>query len=282
MWYSGPESWSPWEIGQESLVCWTNDRANCCPSRKLIMCISPPIACGRFSLDLATFRDCLVHWFKSEVPPKWERHQQDLNTLQNIHVALCLQDVWIIFNPTISSQPKFESTEKLWLSIWWLTWFDVEDVQSTPHILIYPCCCLLAKCLSLLNVVCRMKRILQIPLIWVLAMLIVQSSWFAIYFPLPIFHSNYLPMSTCLCLIRRTGQITHRGSILSSSAVSSCGGTPGTLSKGRWICSQSSSIAFQEHRLNSNQIGSCRSQPTRREIPSLNSHSFFDIGWYFG
>ena len=61
--------------------------------------------------------------------------------------------------------------------------------------------------LSLLNVMCGPKWMPWIPLFWVLLMLVVQSSCFAIHFPPHIFHSNYLPMRLCLGWIRGTGEI---------------------------------------------------------------------------
>jgi hypothetical protein len=70
------------------------------------------------------------------------------------------------------------------------------------------------------------------------------------------------------------------GSIVSSSGVSSGGGAPGTLSMGRWMSWLSSSMAFQVHRLKSNHDGLGGSQSAGGKIPSGNSPSFFDIGWY--
>ena len=49
------------------------------------------------------------------------------------------------------------------------------------------------------------------------------------------------------------------GSIVSSSGESSGGGTPGTLSMGRWISWLNSSMAIQVHQLKSNHGGSGRS-----------------------
>ena len=115
--------------------------------------------------------------------------------------------MWMIYNPTIIAKPEFELSVELSQVIRWLEWFDFELVQSTPRMLIYPCFCLLAKWLSLLKVVCWLKWMRWIPLCWVLAMLVVQSSCFAISFPPCIFHSNCLSMSLCLCWIRSTCQI---------------------------------------------------------------------------
>jgi len=84
---------------------------------------------------------------------------------------------------------------------------DVVVVQSIRQILTYPRFHFLAKWLSLLKVVCWLKWILWIPLFWVLAMLVVQSRYLAIYFPFCIFHSNFLPMNIRLCWIRGTSQI---------------------------------------------------------------------------
>jgi len=67
--------------------------------------------------------------------------------------------------------------------------------------------CLLAKQLSGPKVICGPKSMRWIPLFWVLVTLLVQSSCFAIRFPLCIFYSNYLPMSLCPGWIRGTGKI---------------------------------------------------------------------------
>jgi len=113
----------------------------------------------------------------------------------------------VIFNPTIIAEPEIEFRDKLSHGISWVEGFDFEICQSTPEMLIYPWFRLLAKRLSLLKVVCRPKWMLWIPLFWVLSMLVVQSSCIAMRFPPCIFHSNYLPMSFCLCRIRGTGEI---------------------------------------------------------------------------
>jgi hypothetical protein len=81
------------------------------------------------------------------------------------------------------------------------------SVQSTPQTLINLHCHLLAEWLSLLKVMCWLNRMPWISLFWVFVMLVVQSSCIAICFPPGIFHSNYLPMSPCLCWIRNTSQI---------------------------------------------------------------------------
>jgi len=70
------------------------------------------------------------------------------------------------------------------------------------------------------------------------------------------------------------------GSAVSSSRASSGDGAPGTLCMGRWISWLCSSIAIQVHRLKSHHDGSGRSQPAGGQIPSGNSRSFMDIGWY--
>jgi len=70
------------------------------------------------------------------------------------------------------------------------------------------------------------------------------------------------------------------GSIGSLSGVSSGGGAPGTLSMGRWISWLSSSMAIQVHRLKSNHDGLVWSHPAGGKIPSANSPSFINIGWY--
>ena len=84
-------------------------------------------------------------------------------------------------------------------------------VQSMPEILLNPHCRLLDTWLSLLKVVYWLKSMPWIPLFCILAMLVVQSSCFAICFPLRVFDSNYLPMSVRLCFIRGTCQIRHPG-----------------------------------------------------------------------
>jgi len=111
------------------------------------------------------------------------------------------------FNPTIIAEPKIEFRQELSHGICWLEWFDFEVFLSTPGMSIYPGFRLLAKRLSLLKVVCGPKWMAWIPVFWVLAMHVVQSSCFSICFPPHIFHSNYLPMTLCLCWIRGTGEI---------------------------------------------------------------------------
>jgi len=115
--------------------------------------------------------------------------------------------MWMIFNPMIIAEPKIKFREELSQGIRWLECFEFEVVQSMPEMLIDPRFRVLAEGLILLKVVCWPICMPWIPLFWVLAMLIVQSSWFAICFPTCIFHSNYLPMSHCLCWIRGTCQI---------------------------------------------------------------------------
>jgi len=83
--------------------------------------------------------------------------------------------------------------------------------RSSSRMLIDPRFRLLAKWSSLIKVVCWLKRMPRIPLFWLLLMLVVQSSCFAIYFPPCIFHSNYLSMSPRLCWIRGTWQIRRLG-----------------------------------------------------------------------
>jgi len=111
------------------------------------------------------------------------------------------------FNPKIIAEPKIEFWEELLQSICRLKWFDYEGVQSMPQMLIDPRFRLLEEWLRLLEVVCWLTWMPWIPLFWVLAMLGVQSSCFAICCPPRIFHSNYLPMSPRLCSIRGTCQI---------------------------------------------------------------------------
>jgi len=54
---------------------------------------------------------------------------------------------------------------------------------------------------------CWLRRMEWITLFWVLAMLVVESSCFALCFPFRIIHPNYLPRSLRLCWIRGTYQI---------------------------------------------------------------------------
>jgi len=90
-------------------------------------------------------------------------------------------------------------------------WFSFEVVQSTPQLLIDSRFCLLAKWLSQLKVVCWLKWMPWIPLFWVLLMLVVEFSCFAICVHPCIFHSNYMPMSLCLFWIRGPYQIRPLG-----------------------------------------------------------------------
>jgi len=113
----------------------------------------------------------------------------------------------MIFNRSIIAKPKFQFSEELSQGICWLKWFNFDVVQSMPQRFIYQKWCLLAKLGSLMSVVCSPNLMPSIPLFWVLAMLVVQSSCFAICFPPSIFQSNYLPMSLYLCWIRGTCNI---------------------------------------------------------------------------
>jgi len=60
------------KIGQVSLVGCTNDWHTCCPGRKLILRIPPPIAGAHLAVCSATFRVCKALLFKIEVHQKWE------------------------------------------------------------------------------------------------------------------------------------------------------------------------------------------------------------------
>jgi hypothetical protein len=269
-------------IGPVGVVRCTNNCHNCCSSRKLILCISPPIAWVHLAVDLATFRVCLVHSFKINVRLTWEIRQKYLYTCANIYVVRDFEDVQIIFNPTIIGQPKIQCTDELSYSIWWLKSFDVEDVQCSPCMLMYPRLFFLAEWLSLWNVMCCLKRITWIPLFWVLVMLIVQSSCFAIWFP-PAFST----LTTCLWVLVFVGSgVQVRSlfweSILSWSWVFSGGGTPCTLCVGPWISSQSLLMAIEVQRVKSNYVGLYRSQPAGCQIPPGNILSLIDIGWYCG
>jgi len=138
--------------------------------------------------------------------------------------------MWLIINPTIIARPEIVLRQDLPQFICWLEWFDLALVQSMPQMLIYPQFPLLAKWLSLLKVVCWLKWMPWIPLFWVLGMLVVQSSCFAICFPPRIFHSNFLTLSVCLSWIRVHVRSGFWGSIVSSSGGSWSGGAPGTVS----------------------------------------------------
>jgi len=69
-----------------------------------------------------------------------------------------------IINPTIITEPEIEFIEEFSHGICRLEGFDIEVVQSTPEMLIYPGFRLLAKRLSLLKVMCRPKWMPWIPL----------------------------------------------------------------------------------------------------------------------
>jgi hypothetical protein len=59
-------------IGQVSPGECTNDRHNCCSSRKCILPIPPPVARLHLAVYLAIFRVCEAHRFKMEVHLTWE------------------------------------------------------------------------------------------------------------------------------------------------------------------------------------------------------------------
>jgi len=156
--------------------------------------------------------------------------------------------MWVIFNPTIIAEPQIEFREEFVHGICWLEWFDFVVFQSTPEMLIYPCFGLLAKWLSLLKVMCGPKWMPWIPLFWVLAMLVVQSSCFAICFP-PAFSTP----TTCLWAFVFVGsgvQVRSGcwGSIGSTLGVCSGGGAPGTLPMSSSL-NDSLSTAIQVHLL---------------------------------
>jgi len=104
---------------------------------------------------------------------------------------------------------KHEINVREWLSLCidWLGLFDFGVVQLKPQMLIYPQFRLLAIWVSQYQVVCRIKWMLWNPLFWVLAILVVQSSCFAINFPSRIFHSKYILILICPGLIWGTHQI---------------------------------------------------------------------------
>jgi len=72
---------------QVGLVGCTNDWHNGHSSRKLIMCIPPPIAGVHLSVDSATLPVCKAHRFKLDVHLTWEIHQKELYTFDNIPVV---------------------------------------------------------------------------------------------------------------------------------------------------------------------------------------------------
>jgi hypothetical protein len=75
------------KIGQGSLVGCTYDWHNRRSGSMLILCIPPPIARIHLAVDLSALRVIVAHWFKIEVPLKWEICQQDLDTFENIPVV---------------------------------------------------------------------------------------------------------------------------------------------------------------------------------------------------
>jgi len=96
------------------------------------------------------------------------------------------------FNPTFDTEPEIKSTEELSYSMCWLIWFDVIHVQSMHQMFIYPRFRLLAKWLCLLKMVFWLNWMETIVLFRVLAMLVVQSSCFAICVP-PLHFPLQLP-----------------------------------------------------------------------------------------
>jgi len=65
------------KIGQAGYVGCTNDWHNHRSSRKLHLCIPPPIACVHLAVSSATFRVCKGHQFKTEVRLKSETWQRN-------------------------------------------------------------------------------------------------------------------------------------------------------------------------------------------------------------
>jgi len=140
-------------------------------------------------------------------------------------------------------------------------------------------CRLLAERLHLLKVVCGLKWMPSIPLFWVLWLLVVQSSCFAMCFP-PAFCTP----TTCLwafVFVASGVQVRSGcwGSIGSSLRVSSGGGAPSTLSMSRSLI-DSFLMAIQVYLLYSNHDGTGWGRPVGGRILLGNSSSFIDIGWY--
>jgi hypothetical protein len=66
------------KFGQLSLVGCTHDGHNCSSCWKLILHISPQIACIHLTVYLAIFAASTVHWIKIEVCLKWEMCQKEM------------------------------------------------------------------------------------------------------------------------------------------------------------------------------------------------------------
>jgi len=72
------------KVGQVSLVGCTYDWHNHRCSRKLILCIPPPITCIHLAVDSMAPRVSEAHQFKIKVRLKWEMCQKELDTCENI------------------------------------------------------------------------------------------------------------------------------------------------------------------------------------------------------
>jgi hypothetical protein len=73
-------------IGQVCVVECTNNWHNCRSSRKLILCIPPPVARVHLAVDSTTLRVKEAYRLKLKVRLKWEMWQKELDTFENIPV----------------------------------------------------------------------------------------------------------------------------------------------------------------------------------------------------
>ena len=99
------------KIGQRSLVRCRYDCHNHPSSRKLILCIQPPVARVHPAVDWTTLRVSDAHWFKIEVCLKWEICYEGQDIFENFHVVYCSEDMWVIINPTIIAKPEIKFRE---------------------------------------------------------------------------------------------------------------------------------------------------------------------------
>lgn len=186
----------------------------------------------------------------------------------------------IIFNSTTIPEPGINSGQELSQCSCWLKWFNLEVVQSTHQIMIYPRFLLQAKWLSRWKWCAGWTGFCGFHCSEYLHWLLYKSVAMPFAYP-----NEFSAPTTSLCALVfvRSGVQVRSGfwwSIVYSSGLFSGGGAPGTLSLSRRISCLSNSMAIQVHRPTSNHDGSVQSLPAGGTMLSVNSPGFIEIGWY--
>jgi len=143
-----------------------------------------------------------------------------------------------MFCSTVISKPQSNFWEELTQCSGPLQWYRFQGVQPSCKMFIDLRLCVLAKGLSQLKVFCRSKWVPCISLFWLLSLLIVLSSYFAIHCPPKMMLSN-----NCTTGGGIDGLGVHVGSLFRRficcvSRLSSCSGSPSTLCMCRLLVTQ--------------------------------------------